>query len=218
VDGQRKYVEEKSGGRLGYIHLSDMGGTGLSQFSMSYLPQHLKEGLVMDVRYNGGGFVAEMILSHLGRGLFSQGMARHGLRYRHPSTAFYGYMAAVCNGETGSDGETFTEGFRRLGLGPIIGSRTWGGWVGIRGDKPLMDGGGVTQPEFTGWGVNDGQWMIEGWGTNPDYTIEDDQASMIQGKDPSLDFTIQYLLDKITREPKKIPEMPAYPKDRGIKE
>jgi len=217
VDGRREYVDKVSDGKLGYIHLSDMGGDGLSQFAMSYLPQHNRQGLIMDVRYNGGGFVAEMILSHLQRGLFSMGMARHGLRYRHPGTAFHGHMAAVSNGETGSDGETFTEGFRRLGLGPIIGTRTWGGWVGIRSDKPLMDGGGVTQPEFTGWGINDGKWMIEGWGTDPDYVIEDDQASMIQGKDPSLDFTVKYLLDKIAKEPKVIPPMPPYPLDRGIR-
>jgi len=172
---------------------------------------------VMDVRYNGGGFVAEMILSHLERGLFSMGMARHGLKYRHPQTAFHGHMAAVSNGETGSDGETFTEGFRRLGLGPIIGTRTWGGWVGIRSDKPLLDGGMVTQPEFTGWGIEKGEWMIEGWGTEPDYVIEDDQASMIQGKDPSLDYTIKYLMDKIAKEPKVIPPMPPYPDDRGHK-
>lgn len=217
VDGRRSYVTEKSGGKIGYIHLSDMGGDGLSQFAMSYLPQHQKQGLVMDVRYNGGGFVAEMILSHLERGLFSMGMARHGLKYRHPQTAFHGHMAAVSNGETGSDGETFTEGFRRLGLGPIIGTRTWGGWVGIRSDKPLLDGGMVTQPEFTGWGIEKGEWMIEGWGTEPDYVIEDDQASMIQGKDPSLDYTIKYLMDKIAKEPKVIPPMPPYPDDRGHK-
>ncbi len=217
ADGRRAYVEEKSKGKLGYIHLTNMGGDGLSQFTQAYQPQHNKEGMVMDVRYNGGGFVAEMILSHLNRGMFSMGMARHGYRYRHPSTAFHGHMAAVCNGETGSDGETFTEGFRRLGLGPIIGMRTWGGWVGIRSDKPLMDGGYLSQPEFTGWGVDDGKWMIEGWGTIPDIVIEDDPASMIQKKDPSLDRTIQYLLEKIAKEPKVIPPMPPFPTDRGMK-
>ncbi len=217
ADNRRGYVDEKSGGKLGYIHLTDMGGAGLSQFTQAYLPQHNKEGLVMDVRYNGGGFVAEMILSHLNRGMFAMGMARHGLRYRHPSTAFHGHMAAICNGETGSDGETFTEGFRRLGLGPIIGMRTWGGWVGIRSDKPLMDGGGLTQPEFTGWGVDDGKWMIEGWGTDPDFVVEDDPASLILGKDLSLDYTIKYLLEKIANEPKIIPPMPPFPTDRGVK-
>lgn len=217
VNGRRAYVEQKGGGRLGYIHLSDMGSSGMSQFAAAYQPQHNKQGLVMDVRHNGGGFVAEMILSHLGRGQFAEGMARHGVRYRHPQTAFHGHMAAVCNGETGSDGETFTEGFRRLGLGPIIGMRTWGGWVGIRGDKPLIDGGMVTQPEFTGWGVKDGKWMIEGWGTDPDYIVEDDPASLIQGKDQSLDFTINYLLEQIEKNPKTIPPMPPYPTDRGMK-
>jgi len=171
----------------------------------------------MDVRYNGGGFVAEMILAHLDRNLVSAGMARHGLRYRSPSTAFYGHLAAVSNGETGSDGETFTEGFKRLKLGPVIGTRTWGGWVGIRGDKPLVDRGMVTQPEFTGWGVSDRKWLIEGWGTDPDIEVVDDPASTMQGKDPSLDYTIKYLLDKIEKEPMTVPDMPEFPKDRGYR-
>ncbi|MBM3326174.1 MAG: hypothetical protein FJY65_04200 [Calditrichaeota bacterium] len=217
VDGRKAYVDKISGGKLGYIHLTDMGGSGLSEFTAGYQPQHNKEGLIMDVRYNGGGFVAEMILSHLARDLWSMGMARHGLKYRRPSTAFFGFMAAVCNGETGSDGETFTEGFKSLGLGPVIGTRTWGGWVGIRGDKPFIDRGMTTQPEFTGWGMKDGKWLIEGWGTDPDIVVVDDPASLMQGKDPSLDYTINYLMDKITKEPRKIPDQPPFPKDRGYR-
>lgn len=216
VEGRRAYVNQRSNGKIGYIHLSDMGSDGLSQFAESYLPQHQKEGLIIDVRYNGGGFVAEMILSHLGRRLFSQGIARHGLRYRHPTTAFHGWMVAVCNSETGSDGETFTEGFKRLGLGPVFGTRTWGGWVGIRGDKPFIDRGLATQPEFTGWGL-EGKWLIEGWGTDPDSVVVDDPASVIQGRDPSLDAAINWLLKKIAQEPKTIPPMPSYPQDRGLK-
>jgi len=215
IDNRRAYVTEKSGGKLGYIHLTDMGGTGLSQFTQDYLPQHDKAGLIMDVRYNGGGFVAPMILSHLGRKPFSFGKPRHGSVYREPYTAFYGYIAAICNGETGSDGETFTEGFKRLGLGPVIGTRTWGGWVGIRGDKPFMDGGMVTEPEFTGWGL-DRQWLIEGHGTDPDIPVEEDPSAYARGQDPQLDATIKYLLDKIAREPMPIPEAPPIP-DRSLK-
>jgi len=217
VDGRHQYVQEKSDGKIGYIHLTNMGSAGLSQFTGSYAQQHQKPGLIMDVRYNGGGWVAEMILSHLSRKVFGLGMSRNGSRYRRPNTAFHGHMAAVCNGETGSDGETFTEGFRRLGLGPIIGTRTWGGWVGIRMDKLLIDRGMITQPEFTGWGLSDGEWMIEGWGTEPDegFEIKEDPASFYRGDDPQLDYAIKYLLDKIENEPKQMPPMPKYPTDRG---
>ncbi len=213
VDGRMAYVDEKSDGKIGYIHLSDMGGFGLSQFAAAYKPQHRKPALIMDVRYNGGGFVAKMILSHLDRKLFTVGRPRHGAVYRGPSTAFYGYMAAVCNGETGSDGETFTEGFKRLGLGPVIGTRTWGGWVGIRGDKPLIDRGMITQPEFTGWGL-DGEYLIEGWGTDPDMVVEENPAANIRGEDPQLDATIHYLMKKMKEEPKLLPEPPV-PPDRS---
>ncbi|MDP8241362.1 MAG: PDZ domain-containing protein [Candidatus Hatepunaea meridiana] len=213
VDNRRAYVEEKTDGKIGYIHLANMGGMGLSQFSADYLPQHNKKALILDVRYNGGGFVAPMILSHLARDMFAQGRPRHGSPYRTPSTAFYGHMAAVCNGETGSDGETFTEGFRRLGLGPIFGTRTWGGWVGIRGGKPLLDRGGITQPEFTGWG-EEGKWLIEGHGTDPDSVIVDNPADVISGKDAQLDATIDYLLKKIKDDPMNWPKQPEYPNRR----
>lgn len=215
VDGRRAYTAEKSDGKIGYIHLTNMGGTGLSQFTAEYLPQHQKSALILDVRYNGGGFVAEMILSHLGRKVFSVGRPRHGTTYRNPQTGFHGYMAAVCNGETGSDGETFTEGFKRLGLGPVIGTRTWGGWVGIRGDKPLVDRGMITQPEFTGWGM-DSEYLIEGWGTDPDIEIKEHPAAETIGKDPQLDATIEWLLDKMEKDPKPLPEPPPYPDRSGF--
>jgi len=167
------------------------------------------------VRNNGGGFVAEMILAHLNRQAVSIGRPRHGATYRSPQTAFHGHMAAVCNGQTGSDGETFTEGFKRLGLGPVIGTRTWGGWVGIRMDKPLVDRGMVSQPEFTGWGF-DGQYLIEGWGTEPDIEVKEHPAADHLGIDPQLDRTIEYLLDKLEKYPMAIPDPPPYPNRSGF--
>ncbi len=215
VEGRREYVSEKSDGRIAYIHLTNMGGDGLSQFARDYLPQHRKPALIMDVRNNGGGFVAEMILAHLNRQAVSIGRPRHGATYRSPQTAFHGHMAAVCNGQTGSDGETFTEGFKRLGLGPVIGTRTWGGWVGIRMDKPLVDRGMVSQPEFTGWGF-DGQYLIEGWGTEPDIEVKEHPAADHLGIDPQLDRTIEYLLDKLEKYPMAIPDPPPYPNRSGF--
>jgi tricorn protease len=162
VEDRRQYVEHASDGKIGYIHLSDMGGAGLSQFGWQYPPQYKKEGLIVDVRYNGGGFVAEMLLAHLARKVWAIGReGRYGTTYTTPWLAFFGHMATLCNAETGSDGETFTEGAKALKLGPVIGERTWGGWVGIRMDKRLSDRGMVTLPEFPGWTL-DGHRLLAG--------------------------------------------------------
>jgi tricorn protease len=216
VETKKAYVDSQSGGRIGYLHLSDMDANGLSQFGQQYPPQSGKEGLIIDVRYNRGGFVAEMILAHLARKVWAFGTpGRYGTVYPFPTYAYFGHMAVVCNGETGSDGETFTEGTKALKLGPVIGERTWGGWVGIRSDKPLADKGMVTLPEEPGWGL-DGKWIIEGWGSVPDIEVIEDPGSVMAGKDPQLDYTINYLLKKIADEPRKYPARPAYP-DRSIK-
>jgi len=216
VESKRQYVEKASNGKIGYIHLSDMGGAGLSEFGWQYPPLYKKDGLIIDVRYNGGGFVAEMILSHLSRKVWAVGRwGGYGTTSPRPSNAFFGHMAIVCNGETGSDGETFTEGTKALKLGPVIGERTWGGWVGIRGDKPLSDRGGITSPEFPGWSI-DGKWLIEGWGSDPDITVVEDPASALAGKDTQLDYTINYLMKKIVEEPRKYPQHPPYP-DKSLK-
>jgi tricorn protease len=211
VLGRREYVRERAGDQIAYVHLSDMGGDGLSQWGRDYFPQHKSPGLIMDVRYNGGGNVAEMILAMLERSVWSVNRARAGtLRYHRPQSGFHGHMLCLCNQETGSDGETFTEGFKRLKLGPVVGKRTWGGWVGIRGGKPFVDNGYYTQPEFTGWGM-EGKWLIEGRGTDPDVDLENDPKSVLEGKDPQLDYAITYLLDKIKKEPKPLPSEPAFP-------
>ena len=210
VRNRREFVEEKSGGKIGYIHLPDMGGDGLSMFGRYYIPQYRKDGLVVDVRYNGGGYVAPMILAVLSREVWAiEGNGRRGTNVV-PYSAFNGHLAVLCNQQTGSDGETFSEGTKKLGLGPLIGMRTWGGWIGIRGDKSFVDDGGITTPEFPGWDL-DGQWLIEGWGVDPDIEIENDPASVIKGGDPQLEYAIDYLLKKIEAEPPVIPPMPPYP-------
>jgi tricorn protease len=211
VLSRRDYVQKRAGDQIAYVHLSDMMGDGLSQWGRDYFPQSKRPGLIMDVRYNGGGNVAEMILGMLERSVWSVGRPRAGtLRYHRPQSAFHGHMICLCNQETGSDGETFTEGFKRLKLGPVVGKRTWGGWVGIRGGKPLVDNGWYTQPEFSGWGM-EGKWLIEGRGTDPDVDLENDPKSVLEGKDPQLDYVINYLLDKIKNEPMPSPPEPPYP-------
>ena len=212
VNNRREYVEKASGGKIGYMHLSDMMIDGLSEFGRQYYPQHEKQAMIIDVRYNGGGNVATMLLTELNRQLWSVVRPRHGGIYRNPDCAFYGHFAIVCNAETGSDGETFTQGAQLLGLGPVFGTRTWGGWVGIRGDKPLNDKVWLTSPEFSGWGVigeKEGEWLIEGPGVYPDVEIIQDPGSVLAGKDLQLDAAIEYLMKL---EPKKLPEEPPIPR------
>ncbi len=214
VKERREYVEKKSKGKIGYIHLSDMGYDGLWQFGHEFYPQYDKKAMILDVRYNGGGNIADMLLSVLNRKLWSVGRARHGGIYTVPPAAFYGHYAILCNAETGSDGETFTEGAKLLELGPVFGKRTWGGWVGIRADKPLNDRVWYTTPEFSGWGVvgeEKGKWLIEGPGVYPDYDIENDPGSVLAGKDPQMDAAIEYLLKKMKEEPMEYPPEPAIP-------
>ena len=215
VKGRREYVEKASGGKIGYVHLSDMMGNGLWEFGQQFYPQVDKPAMILDVRYNGGGNVATMLLTQLNRKVWATGRPRHGGLYTRPSSAFYGHYAIVCNAETGSDGETFTQGAKMLELGPVFGKRTWGGWVGIRMDKPFNDRGMYSTPEFSGWGVvggEKGKWLIEGPGVSPDFPVENDPGSMLAGKDPQLDAAIEYLLGEIKKNPMKLPEEPPIPK------
>ncbi|MCX6640619.1 MAG: PDZ domain-containing protein [bacterium] len=215
VKSRRDYVYKASGGKIGYLHLSDMQTNGLWQFGHQYYPQFNKEGMILDVRHNGGGSVAQILLAQLNRKVWSAGRARRGGVYRTPSVAFYGYYAICCDEKTGSDGETFTLGSKLLELGPVYGKRTWGGWVGIRGDKPLNDKVWFTTPEFGGWGVfgsDKGKWLIEGHGVDPDVVVENDPGSVLAGKDPQLDAAIEYLLKKMKDQPKVLPEEPPIPK------
>lgn len=215
VNSRREYVTKASGGKIGYLHLSDMMTDGLWQFGHQYYPQCDKKAMILDVRYNSGGNIARMLLSQLDREVWAVGRPRHGGTYRSPSAAFYGHYAILCNHETGSDGETFTQGAQLLGLGPVFGTRTWGGWVGIRADKPLNDKVWFTTPEFSGWGISGdkkGQWLIEGHGVDPDYVVENDPASVLADKDPQLDAAVDYLLKKLKEDPKELPEEPQIPK------
>ncbi len=218
VRERREYVEKASDGRIAYVHLPDMGSLGLSMWGRQYLAQYKRDALLMDVRNNGGGFVAPMILSMLQRTLWSRGKSRESALYHTPNSAFYGPMIAVCDHETGSDGETFSEGFKRLKLGELVGTRTWGGWVGIRGGRRTVDRGGNTQPEFTGWGALDGKWLIEGHGVDPTIEVENDPASVLQGVDPQLDKAVQVLLDELQNKEKWPPlAAPPKPLDKSLK-
>jgi tricorn protease len=212
AESNRRYVEEQSGGRLGYLHIPDMGGQGLSAFSALFYPQLDKRGLVIDVRDNGGGFVSQMIVARLARQVIAFGQPRHGVTERYPYRALIGHLAAVIDQHAGSDGDIFPAAFRRLGLGPLIGTRTWGGVVGIRADKPFVDMGMLTQPEFAWWEAVGG-WTIENRGVSPDIEVQITPNDRIDGTDPQLDRAISWLLAELEKDPKEPPPVPAYPRE-----
>jgi tricorn protease len=208
VRENREYVDKKSQGQIGYIHLYDMDARGLRQFARDYPPQWRKRGLIMDDRWNHGGFVAPMILAHLDRKILAVAGTRYGNVDTVPSHAFSGYMDCLINRQGGSDCETFALGFKNFKLGQVIGTRTWGGWVGIRGDKPLRDGGMITQPEFGGWDPKGSAWIIEGHGVDPDVELDLNADGLIHGHDLQLDYAIDHLMKEIAKDPRNLPAAP----------
>jgi len=208
VRENREYVDQKSKGQVGYIHLYDMDARGLREFARDYPFQARKRGLIIDDRWNHGGFVAPMILAHLDRKLLAIGGTRHGNVDTVPSRVLPGHLAALINRQGGSDCETLALGFKEFKLGPVIGTRTWGGWVGIRGDKPLRDGGMITQPEFGGWDPRGKAWIIEGHGVDPDVEIDLAPDGLIHGHDLQLDRAVDGLLEQIAKDPRDLPPAP----------
>ncbi len=209
VRSNREYVAEHTGGQVGYIHIPDMGTSGLIEFQRTFYPQLLKPGLIVDARYNGGGFVSDLIIRRLSVKTLAYGKARKGRPYRYPDESVDAHVVALCNQQAGSDGDIFPRAFQLAGLGPVIGMPTWGGVVGIRMDKPFVDGGMMTIPEFAWW--EEGGWTLENKGVEPDIEIDNLPADVIQGKDPQLDRAIKEVMDRLRRDPKGFPEIPAFP-------
>jgi len=204
-------VDALSGGRVGYLHVPDMGAPGLYEFIKWYYPQIRKEALLIDVRANGGGNISPMILGRLGKKLL-------GTRFGHasefpttyPSVVFHGHLAALISETSASDGDIFPYHFRFAGLGPLIGKRTWGGVVGISGTGPLLDGGSVSVPQ-SGTNSPNGDWIIEGEGVSPDIEVTNEPADLLKGRDAQLERGVQELLKKIQADPKALPKRPKDP-------
>jgi tricorn protease len=218
INTNRKKVDEATGGKVGYVYLPDMGDSGLNEFMKQYFPQIRKQGIIFDVRYNGGGFVDELIFERLRRIISSMDSARNWESGTRPGNTFYGSMACLTNHYAASDGDIFSYAFKKYGLGPLIGERTWGGVRGIRGNVPLMDGGYITRPEFALYGL-DSKWIIENHGVQPDIVVENRPEEVVKGKDPQLERAIQEVMKAIQQNPKKLPprppDLPPYPQGPG---
>ena len=210
VEGNRKRVSEATNGRVGYIHIPDMGANGIREFIKWYYPQIDKEGLVVDVRANGGGNVSRMLIERLRRKLMGVNYARtDDIGSPYPDGVFIGPMVALLDQNSASDGDIFPWMFREAGLGPLIGKRSWGGVVGIGSRGPLIDGGNIFVPGSALANAR-GEWIIEGYGVDPDIEVDNDPRSEIAGKDPQLERGIAEVMTKL-KNPVKLPGRPAAP-------
>jgi tricorn protease len=210
VKGNRGKVEKATNERVGYIFLPDMGGGGLNEFAKSFFAQVDKEGLIIDVRYNGGGFVSQMILERLRRVLKGMAASRGPLDWTYPDRVFHGHMVCIINCYSASDGDYFPYFFREYGLGTIIGTRSWGGVVGFDDVGRMVDKGYIIAPQTAPFGP-EGEWVMENYGVDPDIEIDNRPDLVVQGKDPQLEKAIEIVMKKIEQEPKKLPERPSYP-------
>ncbi|MCU1267477.1 MAG: peptidase [Acidobacteria bacterium] len=211
IDGNRRRVAEATGGRVGYLHIPDMGAPGIREFIKWYYPQLDKEGLVVDVRANGGGNVSRMLIERLRRKVLAVNYSRvDDFPNTYPDGAFVGPMVALLDGNSASDGDIFPYMFREAGLGPLIGKRSWGGVVGINNRGPLIDGGSIFVPG-SGLVNMKGEWVIEGYGVDPDIEVDNDPRSVIAGHDPQLERAIAEIMAKLKNNPAKLPPRPPAP-------
>jgi tricorn protease len=205
------YVSKKTNGEVGYLHIPDMGRPGLNEFTKLYFPQIRKKALVVDVRGNGGGFVSPLVIERLRRALVMVGIARNGMPTTDPPQTFLGPMVSLIDEFSASDGDIFPYRFKTLGLGKLIGKRTWGGVIGIRDSLPLVDGGQFFKPEFAPYSKEGKGWIIESHGVDPDIVVDNDPAKEFRGEDQQLDRAIQEIQEELKTKRYDLPPVPAYP-------
>jgi len=213
VRENREYVAEKTDGAAGYIHIPDMWKDGLIEFNTWFYPQLDKEAMVVDVRWNGGGAVSQMILERFRRPVVSFDRSRGGGVTTYPYRTLNGPFVVLLNEFAGSDGDIFPMAVQLEGLAPIIGTRSWGGVVGIRGDKSLVDGGLLTQPEFAWWDPQHG-WELENTGVVPDIEVQNLPQDLAKGVDAQLDRAVKELI-KLHGEDPPIEAAFGPPRDRS---
>ena len=205
-------VDRATGGKVGYIHIPDMGPAGLNEFVKHYYPQLRKKGLIIDVRGNGGGNVSPMIIERLRREIAMMEMSRDTIGRPDPDGMLVGPKVCLINEFSASDGDIFPYRFKVYKLGPLIGKRTWGGVVGVRGSLPLLDGGYLMKPEFAPYSVDGQDWIIEGMGVEPDIVVDNDPAKEYAGVDEQLDKAIEVIMEELKTKEFKFPPIPPYPK------
>jgi tricorn protease len=208
IDGNRRKVDQLSGGRLAYVYLPDTGAGGFTSFNRYYFAQTDKQGVVVDERFNGGGQMADYVIEVLSRHLQGYWSPRYGAIERTPAAAILGPKVMIANEASGSGGDALPWMFKYNKLGPLVGKRTWGGLVGISAMPPLMDGGQVTSPDV-GFFSPAGTWDVENRGVDPDVPVEQDPKAVAAGHDPQLEAAVALAMQKLG--PATPPKRPAYP-------
>lgn len=212
IESNRKYVDEKTNGKVGYIYVPSTGvGDGQYELVRMFYAQFDKPALIIDERFNNGGQIPDRFIELLNRKPLAHWAVRDGKNWQWPPTAHFGPKVMLINGWSGSGGDAFPDYFRKAGLGALIGTRTWGGLIGITGMPALIDGGNLSVPTFRMYDP-DGKWFKEGHGVDPDIEVIDDPSKLARGIDPQLDRAIEEVLNSLQKNPYVEPKQPAYEK------
>lgn len=210
VETNRKRVHAATNGRVGYVHIPDMGANGYAEFHRLYLAEVDRDGLIVDVRYNRGGHVSQLLIEKLARNRVGYCLPRWGQPEPYPSYSVAGPLVALTNQFAGSDGDIFSHVFKLKGLGPLIGKRTWGGVIGIWPRHSLADGSTTTQPEFSFW-FQDVAWGVENYGTDPDIDVDITPQDYAQGRDPQMERAIETIVTMLQERPAVKPDFSRRP-------
>jgi tricorn protease len=210
IEGNRRKVDEMTGGRVAYVYLPNTAYGGYSNFNRYFFAQVGKEAVIVDERFNEGGQLADYIIDYLRRPLMSKVTSREGADWSSPSEAIYGPKVMIINEMAGSGGDALPWYFRKAALGPLVGKKTWGGLVGIGGYPELLDGGFVTAPRAAIYGLN-GEWEVENHGVAPDYDVDLDPAAFRRGHDAQLEKAVEVVMQQLKEHPQPEHPRPAYP-------
>jgi len=210
IEGNRRKVDEMTGGRAAYVYLPDTFVDGYTNFNRYYFAQVGKQAVVIDERFNHGGLLADYMVDYLRRPLMNKVVTREGADWEEPVASIFGPKVMIVNQFAGSGGDALPWYFRKLGIGPIVGTRTWGGLVGIGGYPQLIDGGYVMAPRFAIYGLN-GEWEVENHGIAPDVEVEMDPRAVRDGHDPQLEKAVEVVMDLLEKNPPPAPKRPPFP-------
>ena len=210
IEGNRLKVDQLTGGKIAYVYLPNTAGAGYTNFNRYYFAQVGKQGAILDERFNGGGQLADYIIDYLRRPILSLVKTREGETYSEPQEAIQGPKTMIINEFAGSGGDAMPWYFRKTGIGPLVGTRTWGGLVGIGGYPTLMDGGTVTAPRWAIYGT-EGQWEVENHGIAPDVEVELDPKLVREGHDPQLEKAVEIVMQSLKEHPLPSYKQPPYP-------
>jgi tricorn protease len=215
IEGNRRKVEQMTGGRVAYIYMPNTSTGGMNAFNRYFYAQVGKEGAIIDERYNGGGMLATDIVEILNRKPLSAAANRVGADPIQPQGAIFGPKVMIINESAGSGGDAMPWYFRRAGTGKLVGTRTWGGLVGMAGSPQLMDGGVVTAPSSGIYNPLSGEWEVENIGVGPDIEVEEDPALVRKGRDPQLEKAVEIVLEEMKKNPPPTFRRPKFPNHHG---